>query len=231
MIPSATAMLALWNACGGDIGAYNEWHTREHVPERLMVDGFLAARRYVRTDGPLPAYLTLYALSGIGVLSSDAYLELLRHPSDRSRAMRARLTEVMRRGCDDLRVFGRGVGGDIAIKLVRWDEHRVAAVAAVMADGMIRGITGATLARFAPEVPLLPFATSPFDADADADALLLIEGFDGALLHEGTRELSARLELERDGGWTSYRLAFLAERNDGAATFHPARARAYAGAS
>ena len=43
-----SAVLAIWNdiAPGGD-AEFNHWHTREHVPERVGVPGFLRGRRYL----------------------------------------------------------------------------------------------------------------------------------------------------------------------------------------
>ncbi|MEK7837136.1 MAG: hypothetical protein AAB328_04045, partial [candidate division NC10 bacterium] len=54
------AVLAIWNdiAPGGD-AEFNHWHTREHVPERVGIAGFLRGRRYEALAGS-PRYFTLY---------------------------------------------------------------------------------------------------------------------------------------------------------------------------
>lgn len=54
---------------------WNNWYNTRHIPDRLGVPGFLAARRFVAVRGS-PKYLTLYELTGIEVLSSHAYLAL-----------------------------------------------------------------------------------------------------------------------------------------------------------
>jgi hypothetical protein len=51
---------------------FNAWYDREHVPQRLGVEGFLSARRYVCLEGS-PKYLALYDLVELGVLQSPGY--------------------------------------------------------------------------------------------------------------------------------------------------------------
>jgi hypothetical protein len=55
--------------------AWNEWHTRQHVPEVLAQPGFMRATKY-RLDTPngeWSQYLTVYELESREVL--DAYLQ------------------------------------------------------------------------------------------------------------------------------------------------------------
>ena len=54
-------------------GEFNAWYDTDHVPERLAIPGFLAAKRYECVDG-WPRYLAIYDLAGIDVLESPAYL-------------------------------------------------------------------------------------------------------------------------------------------------------------
>ncbi len=51
---------------------YNEWYDREHVPERIGIDGFLSAVRFV-SAARARRYLALYDLVGIDVLESPGY--------------------------------------------------------------------------------------------------------------------------------------------------------------
>ena len=48
-----------------------EWHNREHIPERVGIEGFLRGRRYVATAGA-PAFFTLYNTRDAAVLSGAA---------------------------------------------------------------------------------------------------------------------------------------------------------------
>lgn len=96
----ATALLALWNDVDPALEvAYNDWHAREHVPERLTVPGFLWALRYALEDGALPRYLTLYGLRDAQVLDSAPYHRLLQQPTPASRAMRPALRRLSRWVC------------------------------------------------------------------------------------------------------------------------------------
>jgi hypothetical protein len=105
MAPRPTALLALWNDVDPTREAeYEDWHAREHVPERLTVPGMCWALRWVRCEGPqagpdAPRYLPLYAMRDAAVVDSDAYHRLLAHPTLASRAMRPALRRVARWIC------------------------------------------------------------------------------------------------------------------------------------
>jgi hypothetical protein len=55
-----------------DEAEFNRWYDREHLEERVAIDGFLEARRYVAHDGK-PKYLSLYSTATFEVLDSPAY--------------------------------------------------------------------------------------------------------------------------------------------------------------
>lgn len=98
----ATALLALWNDVDpAQDAAYNDWHAREHVPERLTVPGMAWALRYrcLNEPAPMPRYLTLYGLRDAAVLDSAPYQRLLAEPTPASRAMRPALRNLSRWVC------------------------------------------------------------------------------------------------------------------------------------
>lgn len=108
-------LLALWNGVEPAMrDEYDAWHTREHIPERLAVPGMTGARRYVRLEGPLPEYLTLYAMRDTGVLESAPYRRLLQNPTAWSRRMRPHFRGFMRLCCRRLATFGAGIGSVLA---------------------------------------------------------------------------------------------------------------------
>jgi hypothetical protein len=51
---------------------FNDWYDNEHVPERVMIDGFLTARRFVCLTG-WPRYLAYYDLRDAGVIAEPGY--------------------------------------------------------------------------------------------------------------------------------------------------------------
>lgn len=50
----------------------NEWYDREHIPERLAIDGFVSALRFTSADRPR-RYLALYDLTHVGALHTPEY--------------------------------------------------------------------------------------------------------------------------------------------------------------
>ena len=65
-----SAVVAIWNDITDEGRAnFYEWHNREHIPERIGIEGFLRGRRYIATEGS-PAYFTLYEVRDTAVLSS-----------------------------------------------------------------------------------------------------------------------------------------------------------------
>ncbi|MFZ2738180.1 MAG: hypothetical protein WAY02_08100 [Burkholderiaceae bacterium] len=76
-----TAAMLLWyNIIEEQIAEHDDWHTREHFPERLGIPGFKRAQRWVSNSGQR-RYFVMYEVSDIDVLSSAPYLERLNHPS------------------------------------------------------------------------------------------------------------------------------------------------------
>ena len=64
-----------------DEADFNRWYDREHLEERVAIDGFLEARRYVAHQGR-PKYLCLYSTATFDVLDSPAYRAALANPTD-----------------------------------------------------------------------------------------------------------------------------------------------------
>ncbi|MEM0988965.1 MAG: hypothetical protein AAGK00_08785 [Pseudomonadota bacterium] len=74
-------ILALWNDClPGHEEKYEAWYRDEHLPERLSIPGFVRGRRW-RAEGHSPEYFTYYEVTDPSVLTSEAYLDRLNHPT------------------------------------------------------------------------------------------------------------------------------------------------------
>lgn len=161
MAEPAAALLALWNDVDPAVEAtYNEWHAREHVPERCTVPGILWGRRYARVSGPMPArYLTLYGLRDAAVLDSEPYQRLLLDPTPMSRTMRPALRNVARWVCD---VCEQGA----------WDAGRHLAVWTSL-QAMNRMVPGNTLvARRRDDAKPLPWVGAGQVIASDADGFV-----------------------------------------------------------
>lgn len=88
---------------------FDEWYTREHLPERLSVPGFRRGTRWSAATGPA-RYFALYEVEDIGTLSSPAYLERLNNPTPWTTKMMTHFRGMTRGFCTLTASAGRGVG-------------------------------------------------------------------------------------------------------------------------
>lgn len=76
-----SAVVLIWNdVVDSARGQFYEWHNKEHIPERLSLDGFLRGRRYRGADAA-PEWLTVYEATDLSVLTGSAYLARLNNPT------------------------------------------------------------------------------------------------------------------------------------------------------
>ncbi|CCE05203.1 conserved hypothetical protein [Bradyrhizobium sp. STM 3843] len=78
-----------------DEADFNRWYDREHLEERVAIDGFIEARRYVAEQAS-PKYLCLYSTETIEVLDSAAYRARLGAPTEWSKATMAQFKNMIR---------------------------------------------------------------------------------------------------------------------------------------
>lgn len=88
-------LLTSMNIDAADEADFNRWYDREHLEERVAIDGFLEARRYV-AHAANPKYLCLYSTATLDVLDSPAYRARLASPTDWSRQSMARFKDMLR---------------------------------------------------------------------------------------------------------------------------------------
>ena len=99
-----------------DEAEFNRWYDREHLLERVAIDGFLEARRYVAHQGS-PKYLCLYSTETFDVLDSPAYRAKLANQTDWSRKTMARFKNMIRAVARI--TISRGQGRGAALGIVR----------------------------------------------------------------------------------------------------------------
>lgn len=74
-------IIVIWNDIVEESRAdFLEWHSREHIPERVAIPGFARGQRWFDPESR-PQYLTLYSTRDIAVLTSAPYLERLNNPT------------------------------------------------------------------------------------------------------------------------------------------------------
>jgi hypothetical protein len=99
-----------------DEADFNRWYDREHLEERVAIDGFLEARRYVAHQGS-PKYLSLYSTATFEVLDSPAYRVALANQTECSRKTIARFANMIRAVARI--TISRGVGRGAALGIIR----------------------------------------------------------------------------------------------------------------
>lgn len=65
---------------------FHHWYETDHIPARMVLPGFVSARRYEALAGT-PKYLATYLLDDLGALQTPEYLELKARPSALTRRM------------------------------------------------------------------------------------------------------------------------------------------------
>lgn len=95
---------------------FNRWYDREHLEERVAIEGFLEARRYV-AHAANPKYLCLYSTATVDVLDSPAYRARLAEPTEWSRQTMARFKNMLRVVARITISHGKGRG--VALGVVR----------------------------------------------------------------------------------------------------------------
>jgi hypothetical protein len=109
-------LLTSMNIDAADEAEFNRWYDREHLEERVAIDGFLEARRYVAHDGN-PKYLSLYSTETFEVLDSPAYRTALANQTAWSKANIARFQNMIRAVARI--TISRGTGRGAALGIIR----------------------------------------------------------------------------------------------------------------
>jgi hypothetical protein len=103
------AMLLSFDVAADAIAEHDDWHTHEHLPERLSIPGFLRGTRWVALLGQ-PRYFVMYEVSHLGTLTSEAYLQRLNNPTRWTSKIMAHYQGMSRGFCSVTASFGLGVG-------------------------------------------------------------------------------------------------------------------------
>jgi hypothetical protein len=197
------AMLLQFDIVREAIAEHDEWHTHEHLPERLSIPGFVRGTRWVTLQGQ-PRYFVMYEVEQLATLTSPPYLERLNNPSPWTRKMMPHYRGMVRGFCSVVGSFGSGMGH--ASLLVRFKP-------AAQAQSSLRHWL---LQDFLPQLPAGPgigsahlfegAATPPMTseqrirgADAGVDWALLVTGYGQDALEALMRGDLGSAQLARHG--------------------------------
>ena len=103
------AMLLIFDVVPKAIPEHDDWHTHEHLPERLSIPGFIRGSRWVALHGQ-PRYFVIYEVEQLATLTSEAYLERLNNPTAWTSKMMPFYRGMTRGFCSVTGSFGSGIG-------------------------------------------------------------------------------------------------------------------------
>ncbi|MFZ4284978.1 hypothetical protein [Variovorax sp. HJSM1_2] len=202
------AFLVLWNSISSLAlqPEYEGWHTFEHVPERVGLPGFIAARRY-RSAEPSgqhpPQYFTCYWLEDIAALNTARYREVFAKPTAWSARMRSELRDFFRLPC----VLRGSVGVSSASHLATLHLRAAgagldglapaidAALAALYAQGGVVSAQWGSLQEAADfQIPITQEATLGTASQPGQDVVLMLHGLDQAMLVAASNRLLSTVQ-------------------------------------
>src|SRR3954449_10393201 len=93
------AVTVIYCDVSSDVAGHDDWHTYEHMHERLSIPGFFRGTRWTRISGA-PRYLIIYEVANVDMASSPEYLERLNHPSEWTSTTMKRLGGMSRGLCN-----------------------------------------------------------------------------------------------------------------------------------
>ena len=106
------AAVAMWWDIAPEVRAeWEDWHTREHMPERLSIPGFLRGTRWIAASGQ-PSYFVLYEAERLETLTAGTYLERLNNPTPWSLKMMPHHRNMVRSLCEVRDDLGRRSAAD-----------------------------------------------------------------------------------------------------------------------
>ena len=105
----SAAMLLAFDVDPAAIAEHDDWHTHEHLPERLSIPGFMRGTRWTALRGN-PRYFVMYEVEQLVTLTSKPYLDRLNAPSPWTARMMPHYRGMTRGFCSVVASCGVGMG-------------------------------------------------------------------------------------------------------------------------
>jgi hypothetical protein len=175
------AMLLSFDVAPEVIVEHDDWHTHEHLPERLSIPGFMRGSRWIAEQGR-PRYFVMYEVETLDILSSAAYLERLNNPTPWTAKMMVHYRGMTRGLCSVTDSFGVGLGQTALFIRFKPEPGKETAVHAWLRDDVLprlpskAGLASAHLF----DAALTPPTTNEQrirGKDAAVDRALLVTGY------------------------------------------------------
>ncbi len=189
------ALIAWHDVEQGREAEYLDWHSHEHMKERLAIPGFLQGRRY-SVVGSGPQFLVLYTVTDPDVFTSQTYLEHLNHPTDWTQQVMPALRNMNRSLCRAAASSGSGAGCCLQTTRFSPEPGREAHLRGVLtseAQSLThqRGLCAAHLLIADQDRSRAPTRETALRGgqDAVADWVLVVEGYDEGAVAQDRSEL------------------------------------------
>jgi hypothetical protein len=191
------AVAMWWDVAPERKAEWEDWHSSEHMPERVAIPGFLRGSRWIAESGE-PSYFVLYEATKLGAITGGAYVERLNNPTPWSLKMMPLHRNMVRSLCRVRAGFGGGLGQ--AMATVRFSPRQREALPELQER---KGVTGVRLLQSQPTAGPPTAEQEIRGGDAHADWVLLVCGYDVEAVRAAAGEY--RLPGAVEG---LYRLAF-----------------------
>jgi hypothetical protein len=103
------AMVLSFGAAPAALVEHDDWHSHEHLPERLSIPGFKRGSRWTAVSRG-PEYFVLYEVTRLDILGSAPYLERLNNPTAWTTKMMSHYRGMKRGLCQVVGSYGAGLG-------------------------------------------------------------------------------------------------------------------------
>jgi hypothetical protein len=174
-------MLLSFDVVEDAIPEHDDWHTHEHLPERLSIPGFLRGTRWVSTDGKT-RYFVMYEVDQLATLQSEGYMERLNNPSRWTTKLMPSYRGMTRGLCSVSGSFGMGMGQAGLLLRFKPESGREPSLRAWLLDDILPtlpsrdGLGSAHLFEGA-LAPLMTNEQRIRGADAGVDWAVLVTGY------------------------------------------------------
>lgn len=214
-MPGTGCFIAVHDIKPGHEADYEDWHTHEHMLERLAIPGFLRGMRY-RSLSDGPRVCTIYQVESLASLTSPAYLDRLNNPTRWTIESVPLGIGMNKTFCSVIASFGHGVGGYLSV--IQFTPR------SAEASGLQQWLSDQALPEMAGQSGLCGAHLLVGDGDASrtkakerelrsetaavADWIVLIEGYDRQVVELAAARLNAPAGLlghgAEDGGLSCF---------------------------
>lgn len=196
------AVAMWWNVAEARLAEFHEWHSKEHLPERLGIPGFNRGSRWQREAGG--EFFVIYELATYETLVSEAYLARLNDPTPWSKTMMPLHRDMMRSQCRVIESHGRGVATYMNTVRVSPQGGRHSALEEHLRPTLAKlpesvGVTGAHLLRTETPRAAATMEQQIRGGDAVADWIVLVSGHDRSALQAACSETLGQASLREYG--------------------------------